>query len=432
MSDLNEQESEFSQLLRGVPVDDSVRAEHRDALRERVLAVFDEGAASATFPRWQLAWNQGKELMRRPLPRLVAVVSACVVIGSVWLFMPGRQSTAQAFNKLAETLVAAKTARFEMEVAAEGQPKQIARAYYLAPGRFRQEVKFINDMVNISDLPEGKMVTIIPSAKRVMVMNLKGQPKNKKFESEFDRLRELLSNSRDAKDAQYERLGEKEIDGRRAVGFRYDSPLAAATLWGDPATGYPIRIETVWSGVPRTEVTMTHFEINVELKASLFDTTPPAGYTVQSLDVDMANNSEQGLINALKTASELGDGELPDSLDAMGITKLITKAAFKIGSKAGKQPSDENVQKLMKASMAMGMGIQFAIELPESADAHYAGHGVKLNTPSRPIFWYKPEGAARYRVIFADLSVRDEDVAPQVPGATRIAKVAKSAKPAAK
>jgi len=146
----------------------------------------------------------------------------------------------------------------------------------------------------------------------------------------------------------------------------------------------------------------------------------------------MANNSEQGLINALKTASELGDGELPDSLDAMGITKLVTKAAFKIGSKAGKQPSDENVQKLMKASMAMGMGIQFALELPESADAHYAGRGVKLNTPSRPIFWYKPEGATRYRVIFADLSVRDEDTAPQLPGAQRIAKVTKTAKPAGK
>ena len=57
----------------------------------------------------------------------------------------------------------------------------------------------------------------------------------------------------------------KEIDGRRAVGFRYDSSLASVTLWGDPTTGYPIRIETVWSGIPRTEVTMTHFEINVDL-----------------------------------------------------------------------------------------------------------------------------------------------------------------------
>ena len=430
MSDLNEQEPEFSRLLQGVPVDDSARAEHRDALRMRALTAFDDATATAAPPQWQLAWNQGKEFMRRPLPRLFAVVSACVVIGVVWLFVPGRQSTAQAFNKLADTLVAAKTARFDMEVTAEGQPKQVARAYYLAPGRFRQELKFA-DVINISDLPAGKMVSVIPAAKRVMMMNLKGSPKDKKFESAFDRLRELLANSRNAKDAEYQRLGEKEIDGHRVVGFRYDSPLASVTLWGDPATGNPVRIDTVWSGVPRTEVTMDHFEINVDLKESLFDLTPPAGYTVQSLDVDLADRSEQGLINALRTASELGDGELPDSLDAAGITRLVTKVAFK-AAKVTKQPSDQFVQQLMKKSMTMGMGIQFALELPESADAHYAGKGVKLNTPARPIFWYKPEGSSSYRVIFADLTVKNEDVAPQVPGAMRIQKVSPAAKPAAK
>jgi hypothetical protein len=78
------------------------------------------------------------------------------------------------------------------------------------------------------------------------------------------------------------------------------------------------------------------------------------------------------------------------------------------------------------------MEIQIALELPDSADAHYAGRGVKLNTPSRPIFWYKPEGSARDRVILADLSVNDEDVARQVPGAKRISQVANSAKRAAK
>ncbi len=431
MPDLNEQETDFSRLIQGLPVDDAPRSEHRDALRERVLAAFGASANLDARPRWKRAWSQGRELMKRPLPRLVAVATACAVIAAVWLFVPGRQSTAQAFNKLADTLVAAKSARFDMEVAAEGQPKQIARAYYLAPGRFRQELKFMN-VVNITDLPAGKMISVVPATKQVMVMNLKGEPKGKKFESEFDRLRELLSNSHSAKDAQYEKLGEKEIEGKRVVGFRYDSPLASVTLWGDPSTGYPVRIDTTWSGIPRTEVTMTHFEINVDLKPSLFDMTPPVGYAVQSIDVDLANKSEQGLINAFKTATELGDGEFPDSLDAMGITKLVTKAAFKVASKAGKQPSDEFVQKLMKSSMTMGMGIQFALELPQSTDAHYAGRGVKLNTASRPVFWYKPEGTSSYRVIFADLSVTNENVAPQVPGAQRIAKAANAAKPAGK
>jgi len=437
MSDLHEEESEFSQLMRGVPFDDAVRAEHRDALRARVLALYeraqlDSMETSDTRPWWKRAWNQGRELMKRPMPRLIVVTSVCLIVAGVWLFVPGRQTAAQAFNKLAETLVTAKTARFQMEVAIEGQPKQTAQAYYLAPGRFRQELRSVG-LVNISDLTAGKMVIVMPAAKRVMVMNIKGAPKNEKFQSQFDRLRELLSKSRDAKDAQYQRLGEKEIDGRRAVGFRYDSPAAEVTLWGDPATGYPVRIETVWGGLPRTEVTMNNFEINLDLKASLFDVTPPAGYKVQSIDVDVAKPSEEGLVNAFRTSSEIGEGEFPESLDSVGMIKLIIKAGVKGGKvKGGKKPSDEDVQRLMKTSITMGIGFQFALDLPESADAHYAGKGVKRDTPERPIFWYKPEGTSKYRVIFADLSVKDEANAPQVPGAKRIEKASKTAKPAAK
>jgi hypothetical protein len=192
------------------------------------------------------------------------------------------------------------------------------------------------------------------------------------------------------------------------VGFRYDSPSAEITLWGDAATGYPVRIETVWSGLPRTEVTMNNFEINIDLAASLFDVTPPAGYKVQSLDVDVAKPSEQGLIKAFRAASEIGGGEFPGSLDTMGMMTLMIKA----GLKGGAKPSDEDVQRLMKTSITMGIGFQFALELPESADAHYAGKGVNWDTPDRPLFWYKPEGASKYRVIFADLTVKDEAAAP--------------------
>ena len=282
--------------------------------------------------------------------------------------------------------------------------------------------------MNIADWPARKIATLVPAAKRMMVVNLKGTPQNEKFMSQFERLRELLSKGRDGKEGQYERLGEKEIDGRRVVGFQYDSPSAKVTLWGDPATGYPVRIESVWSGIPRTEVTMSHFEVNVDLQESLFDMTPPAGYKVQSLDVDVAKPSEEGLIKAFRTSSEIGGGEFPESLDTMGMMKLVIKAGFK-----GKKPSsDENVQRLMKTSMTMGVGFQFALDLPDSADAHYAGKGVKQGTPSRPIFWYKPDGGSKYRVIFADLSVKDEEHAPHVPGAQRIVKVGKTAKPAAK
>ena len=52
-------------------------------------------------------------------------------------------------------------------------------------------------------------------------------------------------------------------------------------------------------------------------------------------------------------------------------------------------------------------GILFYMSLKPENDAHYAGGGVKLGTPNRPIFWYKPTGAKQFRVIYADLHVKE-------------------------
>jgi hypothetical protein len=45
------------------------------------------------------------------------------------------------------------------------------------------------------------------------------------------------------------------------------------------------------------------------------------------------------------------------------------------------------------------------------------------------IFWYKPEGAKTYRVIYADLSVKDAQSVPNIAGAVRLAKSKTEAEP---
>ena len=427
MNDFDEQETEFSRLLRELPCDDASGFEHRQSLRERVLAEFDQtSTVVAAHSGWKRALTKGREIMRRPIPRLVAFTTACAAIAALWLLVPGGQTAAQAFNRFAEAVVTAKTAKFQMEVNIEGQSKQTFQAFYLAPEKYRQELPGI---VNISDFQAGKMVTVMPEQKKVMVMNLKGAPQNKLAKSHFAQLRELLAGARDAKEDKYERLGEKEIDGKKAVGFRYDSPADTVTLWGDPATGMPVRVESVWGGLPHTETVMSQFEINVELKESLFDTTPPEGYMVQSLDVDASAVREEDLVKAFQTCSDISGGDFPETLDTAGVTKLIIKYTTD-QMKDKKDVTDEQMQELMKQSIAIGRGFQFVVTLPETADACYAGKGVKRDTKDRPIFWYRSEETKKYRVLYADLSFRDAESAPQVEGARRIEKASKTSQPA--
>jgi hypothetical protein len=63
-------------------------------------------------------------------------------------------------------------------------------------------------------------------------------------------------------------------------------------------------------------------------------------------------------------------------------------------------------------------GMMFYVLLNSQNDSHYAGKDVKLGTPDRPIFWYKPTGAEKYRVIDADLSVK-EVPSEEVPKASQ-------------
>jgi outer membrane lipoprotein-sorting protein len=419
MSDLHDSESEFLRLLKDAPFDDSSRPSHRDSLREQALSQFDRsGRPASTIVRWRRAYDTGRNFMRRPVPRLIAFTIASAVITTLWLFIPGQQPTALGFNRLAEAVITARTARFHMEVTTEGQPKQSFDAYYLAPGKFRQD---LGKTFNITDLQAGQFVTVIPDEKKMLVMKVSGDPGQQQSSNYFERLRELLAEKKNSKDAEYERLGEKEMDGRQVVGFRFATAAATVTLWGDPKTGLPVRIENAWRGLPAAQVAMTDFEINVELNEKLFDMRPPEGYTVQTFEFDGSKPTEKDLIESLKACTELTDGEFPPSLDMQGITALMLKVTMK--AKGEKNAiSDEAFQRLMKKSITIGRGIGYATQLPESADVWYAGKGVKRGEKNRPVLWYRLEGKGKYRVVDAELSVQEMEKAPEVKDAQAIGK----------
>ena len=73
--------------------------------------------------------------------------------------------------------------------------------------------------------------------------------------------------------------------------------------------------------------------------------------------------------------------------------------------------------KIMAATIRFQPGLLFTTRLSPEADAHYAGKGVSLGAADTPIFWYRPKDSATYRIIYADLSVREAETPPSVPNA---------------
>ncbi|MHC4405387.1 MAG: hypothetical protein ACYTG0_37550 [Planctomycetota bacterium] len=86
----------------------------------------------------------------------------------------------------------------------------------------------------------------------------------------------------------------------------------------------------------------------------------------------------------------------------------------------GENPTPEQYEQYWDWRVKASGGFWFVDRLPPEADAHYEGKDVKVDAPDTPIFWYKPEGKGKYRVIRADLSVIETDTPPEIPGAQSI------------
>jgi hypothetical protein len=289
---------------------------------------------------------------------------------------------------------------------------------FLAPDRFRQELG--GGVVNIVDWSERKIVGLDPNSKQVTVFNLIQGEGQEMPGNQFEELRKTLRKAKTGTDGAAEPVGEREIAGRKAVGFRFAAPAQTLILWGDAETELPLMLEGVFHGPPRTEFTMTDYQFNMDLDESLFSLELPEGWSVHTLDVDVSEPAEADLVKGLRRYSELTGGEFPDSLSPLTIPNILTKLAPADG-----QASDEHARRMMGDAITIGRGLEFALQLPRESDAHYAGKGAKLGDPNRVIFWYKPKDSQTYRVIDADLTARDAAAPPVVEGAQELWESAK-------
>jgi len=163
---------------------------------------------------------------------------------------------------------------------------------------------------------------------------------------------------------------------------------------------------------------MTDFAWGVQLNKDLFSLEVPNGYTLQESKIDMSNPTEKDLIEMLRTWSSYMDGALPPKVDmsayfdfmkplgkAMG--ESMAKKMVKSGKVKAPEPTSQEVAAIQEPIVKVMRGIKFVMNLAPACDWQYVGKGVKLNAADTSIAWYRPEKSETYRVIYADLTVKD-------------------------
>lgn len=386
------------------------------------------------------------------MPWTSKAIAMLAVAASVLVYVALSNSTgsSRAFAEVAKALEKIRTATYdvatEMKDPVNGKTiTTTMKAFFLAPSCERLQISTSFDAkdktssIMILDYQAMKGLTLVPEQKMATTIDLTKIKKPSGPSSPFDLVRRLVREGSGPAE-KVESLDKKEIDGNIAVGFRIHSNLGNATYWADPQTARLVRVEFDYPD-GNGHYVMSNFRYDMELDPSLFSLEPPAGYTVSNIEAKMP--VEEDLVNTLRLIAEHNDGTFPS---ALGMTnkeylQAIQEASKEEMEKFIKTPETQKLMEKLKAQYGSDQagfmkawmeaimpftqkltqknmqGMTFYSTLNAQNDSHYAGKDVKLGTADRPIFWYKPTGAEKYHVIYADLTVKEvpANEAPKAP-----------------
>ncbi|MGA2679471.1 MAG: hypothetical protein ABSF37_09260 [Sedimentisphaerales bacterium] len=274
---------------------------------------------------------------------------------------------------------------------------------YKEPGFLRTTT--IDGYVVILDANSGKAMSIVPQGGYSIgdLNSLKPTGNSGPFAS-FEAMRNLPAKAD-------ENLGAKEIDGIDCDGYRVTQGDLTSIIWLDAKTGDLVQVEHKYANSPGMNTILKNIKFDVELEDSLFSLTPPAGYKPMGAEMkaDDALQTEETFVAFLGWwANGNTDETFPPMVAGPELAKVCMEMA-KQGKLKGSAWDKADTSKMLNALL-------FVAKLPrEESKWRYAGNGVKINTPDTPIFWYRPAGSQMYRVVYADLTVREaaEDQLPK-------------------
>ena len=257
----------------------------------------------------------------------------------------------------------------------------------------RRAISNMPAMVMVIDLENNKLLALDTAGKTAGYVPL-GQVGNK-TQNYIEAVREIVTKLQNRPDI--EKLPEREIDGKRAIGFKGSNDRERLTVWADPRTKLPIRVELQ---LGQMYAIFKNFEFDPQIEPISMDI--PAGYTQDKEQLDLSDADEQDLIESLRIwAKHLLDGAFPDTIG----TEAYMKQAGVLGHKIPTLdiPDSEKEQ----VGGQFGKGMIFLQNFEFGGKWGYAGKGVKLGDADKVVLWYQPEGSDAYRAIYGDLRAAD-------------------------
>jgi outer membrane lipoprotein-sorting protein len=288
------------------------------------------------------------------------------------------------------------------------------RLLYKVPGLMRTEPKIAGAPVSIIDGIHHKILVVNPADKSAMLLEEQGggsAPKRDGATMMIEDMRRLAGKDN-------EPVGEKEIGGVRARGFRVKENGSEMTVWVDPQKKLPVLIE--FSGragnIPFSG-TFSDIRLDPELDDALFRLDPPEGYTLKKANARLHMTFEEAAVRVLRNYTEASGGRFPARLDDFDDYAKVVRAATMKKAQAKEAQAKEAQAIPGPAAFEDGIaGAMLAVYCQQKKDQYgYKPDGVKLGDAGTIVFWYKPDGATRYKAVYGDLHIGEvgEDEVPK-------------------
>lgn len=328
-----DQDQDLIDMIAKATPETPVNEDHRETLRQQALAAYDQrNTEEATEPHNPLFKFTGATVMK---------IAACIALfAAVGFFAVTALSPAKAlaFEDVAREILKIETASFDIASTItyadgttedEGTFKCVTKMPNLLRGKMPDGETMLIDFAN------DKMLVIDAKKKAALLMDgFLGFSEDDNLQKNlFGEIQDHLRNAENGGDfgeIKYETLGEKQINGAQAVGFRVLNPHAkiedeeaeglgfnTLDIWADAKTGGPVYLAYTMDLEDGSQIksTFTNFVYNQNLDPKLFSFEAPEGYElIDGSDLTrvgkvFGDGSEIGkdIAEANKEAQEIAD-----------------------------------------------------------------------------------------------------------------------------